>query len=185
MRRSRKIFIAALAAIIVVALLGSAVSCGNASPDRGSSSHVKEPSSGSDSATCKDGDVFLGSRSGIIGFSAHCRSQGSGGVVTLDLFRLDARKSKSAGILGFSQHLSVMAPWVQKHGGFCDLRQAVLGCRVRIARSVKVSGRIRVRKGRECSKRIILEVIEKPQCNEGCLAVARARVLARRRPRGC
>ena len=183
MARRRKIFVIALGVLAVLASLAIPVSCGGASPNHAHSYHAREARGRLDSATCQSGDVFLGSQPGVIGFSAQCHSQG---IVTLDLFRLNARVLDSPGILKFSRHLSVTAPGVNKREGFCDLRQTVLGCRVRIHRPVKVSGRIWVRKGRQCAKRIVLEVIESPRCNKGgCLAVAKARVLASGRPQGC
>lgn len=136
---------------------------------------------------CTRGAVYLGSRPGVINFFADCHAPPSGGLVELVLFRFSVRDAhRRPGILKFSRKPSITGPGARGRDGICTLRNKVLGCRARVDGRVRVSGRIWVRKGSRCAKRVVLEVAKPPLCEHGeCLAVARVRVLANGRPGGC
>ena len=139
-------------------------------------------------AGCTAGTVALGGSAGVIRFSVRCHAPATGTKVFFSLARYPGRRgSRKPGILKFSKRPGVSGPGRRGRLGTCVLRANALGCHAGATGPITITGRILVRSGRQCARRIELKTPLPPECNQRgeCLTVARVRVLAKGRPRGC
>jgi hypothetical protein len=139
-------------------------------------------------AHCTSGRVFLGARAGAINFSADCSGPAKGVVVGVVLGRSSRRDpSGKSGIITFSHKPSLTGTGARERHGVCLVIRGGLGCHAGAYGRVRILGRIWVRKGQQCAKRVELKTPKPPICNSRgvCFAVERMRILASGQPRGC
>lgn len=178
--------VVALAALATAIVFGAVPGPDGASTNRSTSgaNAIREHKQRS-RANCTNGKVFLGSRAGVIGFSAECSAPATGGVAGVVLGRVS--RTDRSGILHFSHRSSLTGTGARKAHGVCLAIRGGLGCRAGADGPVKMLGRIWVQKGNQCVKRVELKTPKPPICNSRgvCIAVARMRILASGLPQGC
>jgi hypothetical protein len=174
-----------LGAMTAVVALAIVASHGAASRLSAQSASSKEGKTRLSSAPCSSGEVSLGSRPGVINFSAHCHAPASGAEVELNLLRYATHGPKHHSVLNFSRRLSLTGPGARDRYGVCKYGLNTLSCQARVYGSVTAAGRIWVPEGQRCSQRVELEALISAPCNSVCLAVATVKGLVSGRPRGC
>lgn len=130
---------------------------------------------------CTRGSTLLGAGRGEIRFLVWCAPAGGGQSSRFAINRYSAKRIQAG-----SDIRSVSLREGARDAGNCRIVKGAVSCKVRMKRPVKVSGTILVPPGQRCSKRVLISVVEPPNCRSGyCEAVLDLDYLANGRPRGC
>lgn len=188
MASRRTTYCFALAAIALsISLIGMTVRGGASTNHATSDAYVKRGQPQHVRAICTSGKVVLGTRPGVVNFSAECSGAATGDVANLVLGRYSRGGDHGTGILRFSHRPTLTGSGAVGSHGVCLAIPGGLGCNAKADGRAKLTGRIWVRKGQQCAKRVELKTPKPPVCNSRgvCIAVARMKILARGLPRGC
>lgn len=138
------------------------------------------------SGGCGAAVVSRGRPAGAIDFQLRCRPRSQGKRIGFGIGLSPLPNKKSPRIQGYRRHPVAREPGSGLRHASCALYGGGLSCGARARSLIVISGRLWVKKGRECDSLVVItEALPAPPCNGSCSGDAPARVVAQLRPRGC
>jgi hypothetical protein len=135
--------------------------------------------------TCKNAEVNIGSKPGVIRFVAHCSGRRLGGVA-FTLVDYSIKDGARLEINGYSQTPSVNGAGAVSRRGECSMGQHIVACKAKINGPAAISGYFWVDPEDRCSAEISLVGVVNPPCrSEYCSGAPRYDELFSNKPKGC
>ena len=154
----------------------------SASPPVRKRSTRKVPASGG----CGAAVVRRGRSAGAIDFQLKCKPRPQGKRIGFGIGLSPLPNKKSPRIQGYRHHPVAREPGSGLRRASCARLGGGLSCGARTHSLVVISGRLWVKKGRECDSSVVItEASPTPPCNGVCSGDSPVRVVAQLRPRGC